>query len=94
MIKYNSNMEELANKINELQEHINEMANNQRSLVIAMDVLIGVLESNKIITKKQMQRKFQKMRDASRVPNKKDGKESYQHYLNWLIEECKTHGNA
>jgi len=94
MIKYNSAIDELVGKVNEMHQHMNEMASNQRSLVIALDVLVGVLESNKIITKKQLQGKFQKMKKESKRPNKKAVDESFKHYLTWLIEECKTHGNA
>lgn len=96
MIRYNADSEELVKKINELQEYINSMSTNQKMLIITLDVLTRLLESKKIITKKQMQKEFEKMQDGNSTANKDEDVDEIppQEYFDWLIEKCEVHGNA
>ena len=95
MKKFNSDMIDLMEKLNEIEGNIERVVVNQQSLVITLDILLGVLESKKVITKKEMQKKFKELRDSANVTKNDNIKESPdQQYFDWLIEECKTHGNA
>ena len=92
MKKFNTDNTEFLEMVGEMQNYINELSINQQYLSLTVDILLNILESKKLITKKQMQQMFKKMQNKQETQNIKSVHK--QKYLDWLIKDCTTHGNA